>query len=106
MLLTNFSVYFYFIREGSICKSVSPKHAFDYLIIAGSLRSFVLSQSMSGPLREKFQDRIFSLILAGYKSAKQINEKSVLKKYLLKVKEKQFLDKNIQGDFRRIRNHF
>jgi len=64
--IKDFSVYFYFVRENSICHTISKKSLFDRLNVANSLDNFVKNNPMDDNLREIFYYRMSLLVLSGF----------------------------------------
>lgn len=100
-MLTNFSVYFYFIRENSICNTFSRKHVMDTLTVIESHRNFLSIQKIEGELADVFNRGIESSLLSGLKmlSANKQENDSLLTDYLFRARELNLYPFRLKGGF-------
>jgi glycosyltransferase involved in cell wall biosynthesis len=89
ILVTDMSVYSYFIRQDSICRTISEKHVLDKLTVSFSLSKFLNNkvQEDDSVLRGVFEGKIYHMFLSGLNEAllKEF-DKCVLTKYIEKAK--------------------
>ena len=101
MLLNNFSVYSYFIREGSITMSISEKHVFDKLEIAASLKSFSELQVDISDIgvQNFFLKKSYHLFMSGLNSMlKLVDNHDMYLEYINRAKRHELYPVKYSGD--------
>jgi glycosyltransferase involved in cell wall biosynthesis len=84
----DFSVYFYFIRENSVCRAFSKRSLFDKLYVANSLNDFAKNNPMEDCLKNVFNYRASFVVLSGINCLIAANaEYELFLEYIAKAKQ-------------------
>lgn len=88
LFINDMSVYSYFIRSDSTCRTISEKHVFDKLSVSISLSDFLKStvKDEDKRLEEVFQKKIYHMLLLGINEMVAYDfDKNVFNRYIEKA---------------------